>query len=220
MYEWSRPYGWVPDNAGVCARTAERTQTFIHQVLTNRECLTREEDANVNPTFQPEPGATYYLGSLSPDDKRRSFYEIDRDNNECAGIVVTIDDRSPQIGWFDLAPDDLLTDEPAVWISDKEFIYPVKMGLGISTCAMDQDYAQSARTINVLDIRVNQQCSHDHDWTITKTAVLIVVLLEIVRRILTLWLEVKALRRLDKKGSGPASRYSRMKRRLDVARFR
>ena len=123
LYEWSRPYDWAPSIKGLAPPAAARKQTFIYKVDTTKPDTTSEL------LFQPAPGATYYLGNLSPDNKYVSFYEIDRDDNKIrAGAVLTNDGISPKITWFEQTPDVATLDRPAVWVSNEQLVYPVKTG--------------------------------------------------------------------------------------------
>jgi hypothetical protein len=123
LYEWSRPYDWAPDATGLPAAAGARKQTFMYKVDTTAG----------NPTsqllFQPAPGATYYLGTLSPNAENVSFYEIDRDDNKVrAAVVQTNGGLSPKITWFDTTPDVARLDLPAAWLSNDELTFPVKTG--------------------------------------------------------------------------------------------
>jgi hypothetical protein len=82
--------------------------------------------------FHPVPRATYYLGDLSPDAKRLSFYGIYRDSNEWReGVVPETSTAIPKITWFDIPPDDSRLEQPPVWVSDDEFIYAIKNSPGM-----------------------------------------------------------------------------------------
>ena len=129
VYEWQRPYDWSPSNKGVSPAAAKRKQSFIYRVNTTFDRLKSYEKTTSEYLFYPAPGATYYLGSLSPDAKLISFFEIDRDDNKMRAAVVELNDEvSPKITWFTLTPDDARMDLPPVWTSNTELIYPIKTG--------------------------------------------------------------------------------------------
>lgn len=124
LYEWSRPYNWAPDVDWLAPAAAKRTQTWMYRVDTGLS-----DAATSHYVFHPGSGATYYLGDLSPDSRRVTFYEIDHDDNVVKAGVVTFDDTvTPTIDWFDAAPDSAKLDKPAIWLSDDEFVYPTKKG--------------------------------------------------------------------------------------------
>lgn len=129
VYEWQRPYDWSPSNKGVSRTAAKRKQSFIFRVNATFDRLKSYEKTTSEYLFYPAPGATYYLGSLSPDSKLISFFEIDRDDNKMRAAAVELNDEvSPKITWFGLTPDDARMDLPPVWTSNDELIYPVKTG--------------------------------------------------------------------------------------------
>jgi hypothetical protein len=131
IYEWQRPYDWAPSTKGISPAAAGRMQTFIYRVETSFDRLKAYVKPTSEPIFYPAPGATYYLGSLSPDEKRLSFYEIDRDDNKVRAAVVELSGEvSPKITWFDLAPDDARLDQVPVWVSASDLIYPIKQPRG------------------------------------------------------------------------------------------
>lgn len=123
LYEWQRPYNWSPDYTGLGGAVAARKETAIYKVN-----LTGEK-ASSEHLFYPAPGATYYMGNLSPDGKWLAFYELGWDDkNIRAGAVLTNDGISPRIAWFAPAPDHTQLTKPAVWLSNDELAYPGKGG--------------------------------------------------------------------------------------------
>jgi len=137
VYEWSRPYTWMPDASSVPRAVGERKQTFLYRVSIPRRWTgwpdlwrqTRPRESQ--DLFPPSPGATYYLGSISPDGRQVSFYELDWDDGAArAGVVLVVDPLPPEdavpqkITWFDVPPDVARLDEPPVWVSNDEVVYP------------------------------------------------------------------------------------------------
>jgi hypothetical protein len=121
LVEWQRPYDWVPPNAGLDRNVASRKQTLIFKVKTNVDKPVPEL------LFQPSPGATYYLGGLSPDGARVSFVELNRDDNFArTGVVELGDSLVPEIRWFDPVPDRRYFGELHEWITREEFVYSEK----------------------------------------------------------------------------------------------
>lgn len=119
LYEWGRPYlNWVPPRDGIAPITARRLQTFLFKVDTTTDAPTSEY------LLEPSAGATYWLGSLSPDSSRVSFYELDRDDNRSRTGVWNL--KEQKVMWFDLEPDDRRFDSMSPWLSNEEFVYPIK----------------------------------------------------------------------------------------------
>lgn len=114
LYEWRRPYPWHPSNQGLPRIVAERPQTLLMRV---------DAPPGVNPTeassielFPANPGATYWLGSLSPDGHWVSFYELDRDDGTLRVGAANISDAEvPRLVWFDRSPDLRHLDRPPAW---------------------------------------------------------------------------------------------------------
>lgn len=126
VYEWSRPYNWSPSARGLPRGVAQRHQTLLFKVqVPDRWRLSRPAPTSFE-WFPMAPGATYYLGSLSPNGLWLSFYELDRDDNRIrAGVAAISDDVPPRIVWFDLPPDLGRLDRPASWESDSSLVYPI-----------------------------------------------------------------------------------------------
>src|SRR5690606_13399334 len=113
LYEWSRPYDWAPDYKGLPKAVAARTQTFLYKVATSTASGVGSHGSEY--LFYPAAGATYYLGTLSPDARYLSFYELDWDDKRIrAAVVLTNDGVSPKITWFDPVPDAARLDQPPV----------------------------------------------------------------------------------------------------------
>lgn len=134
LYEWQRPYNWSPDATGLARTASMRPQTTLYRVLIPDDWRWINEPVT-EPLFPMLPGATYWLGNLSPDGEWISVYQLDRDDKVMkAGVAatrheVTVDDP-PKIVWFDIAPDDVRFDRPPAWSADgKRLVYPVKGGL-------------------------------------------------------------------------------------------
>lgn len=124
LYEWSRPYEWAPDVDWLAPAAAKRMQTWIYKVDTNISSTTSEY------LFHPSSACTYYLGSLAPNGKAVTFYEVNHDDNETkAGVVILDGSYPPRITRFKPAPDSARLELPPVWTSNEEFVYPTKTGL-------------------------------------------------------------------------------------------
>lgn len=120
LYEWMRPYEGAPEPGVQPVLDGSRKQTFLYRVSTT---TMRVESKYL---FIPQPRNTYYLGSLSPDSKYVSFYEIDRDQKRVrAGVAETSGRVLPKITWFPAVPDHRRLDLPARWISNTELVYRV-----------------------------------------------------------------------------------------------
>jgi hypothetical protein len=129
LYEWSRPYDWVPNLSDMAPVVRARMQTFLYRVTTPQEWRTYQPPVSTD-LFPPAPGATYFLGNLSPGGKWASFYELDWDDGKIrAGVVETTQVVPPKITWLELPPDEGRLDQPAVWVSDAELVYPLKSEL-------------------------------------------------------------------------------------------
>lgn len=140
VYEWQRPYNWTPDGKGLSKVATNRQQTTLYRVLIPEDW--RWIDAPTSEELFPMlPGATYWLGDLSPDGEWVSVYELDRDDKKMkAGVAATRHvievDKPPKIVWFDIAPDDARFDRPPAWTADgKSLVYPVKGGLARADAA-------------------------------------------------------------------------------------
>jgi hypothetical protein len=130
IYEWQRPYGWTPDDRGVAATVVKRPLTRLYRVRTPDTW-----GGAVPPTsfefFPPKPGATYWLGDISPDGQWASFYELDADDNALRAGIAKIDFDAPsQLIRFDLPPDNSRLDRAPAWSSDGTALtYPIKGGV-------------------------------------------------------------------------------------------
>ena len=133
LYEWKRPYNWTPDAKDLSRAAASRPQTTLYRVLIPDDWRWIDEPTS-EQLFPMLPGATYWLGELSPDGEWVSVYQLDRDDKTVkAGVAATRHiieaDKPPKIVWFDLPPDDNRFDHPPTWAADgKSLTYPVKGG--------------------------------------------------------------------------------------------
>jgi len=124
VYEWMRPYNWVRDTGPIPKAAAERMQTWLYRVDIDRS------PPNSEYVFFPGSGASYWLGSFSPNGSKLNFYELDNDTNMLkAGVVEFTDPVTPRLTWFDAAPDGNRLGQPPVWLSNDEFAYPTKNGM-------------------------------------------------------------------------------------------
>lgn len=120
LYEWMRPYNWVRDTKWLPPKTAERMQAWLYRVDVTYS------DATSEYLFFPDPGSGYWLGDLSPDGTRVTFYELDNDEDKVkAGVWHLMDEK---LTWFETPPDAKRLDEPALWLSNEEVAYPAKSG--------------------------------------------------------------------------------------------
>jgi hypothetical protein len=128
IYEWSRPYDWAPDTKGLPGEAAARKQTTIFKVQAVGDWNYYQHPKS-DYLFYPAAGATYYLGTLSPDSSRVTVYELDRDDNALrVGAIKANDGIAPEIIWFEVPPDVARLDLLPVWTSNEEFVYPVATG--------------------------------------------------------------------------------------------
>jgi hypothetical protein len=124
VYEWMRPYGWVRDTGSLPKHAVERMQTWLYRVEAGRTPPTSEY------VFFPGMSASYWLGAFSPDASKLSFYELDNDNRLLkTGIVELTDPANPRLVWFDAEPDGDKLNQPPVWLSNDELVYPAKSGM-------------------------------------------------------------------------------------------
>lgn len=125
LYEWCRPYDWTPEQAGTPVAAALRKQTLLYKVLT--PLRTWLPGAVIPQIFlHPAPGATYYLGALSPDSSMLSLHELNRDDNQVRGDAVSFDEANSGNSWLTPPPDEAPQMNPPIWMSDGELVYPVK----------------------------------------------------------------------------------------------
>ncbi len=116
VYEWMRPYNWVPETDWLPEKAGKRMQAWLYKV-----------DTKYTPTtsyylFHPHPGSSYYLGALSPDSTKVSFYALNHDDNVIKAGVWNLTEE--KLTWFEPTPDASRLDEPPVWLSNDELIYP------------------------------------------------------------------------------------------------
>ena len=120
LYEWRRPYDWDKDFGILPSNVPAHMQSWIYRV-----------DPDISATdskylFLYESGASQWLGSLSPDANRVSFYSLDDDNKLKTGVW---DFAKSKIIWFEtIAPDPKRLDQAPVWTSKNELIYPAAAG--------------------------------------------------------------------------------------------
>jgi len=115
LYEWMRPYNWLRDGGSLPTQVASRMQTWLYKVDVNRSPTTSQY------VFFPGSGASYWLGGLSPDGTKVSFYALDDDNIVKAGVWNMKDEK---LTWFETLPDTRRLDELALWVSNDEIAYP------------------------------------------------------------------------------------------------
>ena len=129
LYEWGRPYfGWVPDVEWMAPNAARRLETFLYKVdfTPNYEYDVGRWKRTSEYLFYPNPGATYWLGDLSPDNRKVVLYELDHDDNNVRTGVFFLEEK--QLKWFEPRPDEGRIEGVTAWISDDEFLYPAKGG--------------------------------------------------------------------------------------------
>lgn len=139
LFEWARPYSWLPTWGKLPTTVRRRAHTFLYKVETPD--VWSEYDA---PTTQallpPAPGATYYLGDISPDGGKVAIYELDLDDGRLrVGIVPILGAAPPQIRWLDAVPDVKRLEERPHWKSNNEIVVPV----GSSLQSVNIDTGQS-----------------------------------------------------------------------------
>jgi hypothetical protein len=118
VYEWGRPYlNWAPDLGWIRPRAASRLQTFLFVVdLTNPH-------PSSEYLFYPNAGCTYWLGDLSPDNKRVILFELNHDERAVRAGVWSVVGR--HVTWFTPRADEERLDKMTAWLSNDEFIFPV-----------------------------------------------------------------------------------------------
>ena len=134
LYEWSRPYSWTRDTRGLTKKVAQRQQTWLYKVDVEGQLPTTSQYL-----FHPDPGASYWLGDLSPDSSLVTFYQLDNDDNSVKAGVWDI--TQSKLIWFDSAPDTEKFDQPAIWKSNEEVAYPTKLGWVRGTLPQKRDIA-------------------------------------------------------------------------------
>lgn len=122
LYEWLRPYDWKRDTTGLAAGPAKRDMAWLYQVK-----VRAVEQPTSEYTLMANGGASYYLGSLSPDHKHITFYRVNDDNTVNMGVARLADLYQT---FFDVTPNDARLDEPPVWLTNDTFIYPAKLETG------------------------------------------------------------------------------------------
>jgi hypothetical protein len=123
LYEWQKPFNWVRNTEGLPKTAANRMQTLIYKVETDYA------PSESRYLFYPESAASFWLGTLSPDASRVSFYELDHDTGKVKlGVydVVNGTTMDPKLTWFETGPppDSGRLDEPPVWVTNNQLIYP------------------------------------------------------------------------------------------------
>lgn len=125
LYEWGRPYvNWVPDTQWMAPNAARRMQVSLYRLNLKARDLSSEL------LFYPKPGASYWLGDLSPDSAHVVLYELDNDSNTVRAGVWSVHEK--KAWWFSPRPDEMRIESETVWMSSDEFIYPVKEGKGFA----------------------------------------------------------------------------------------
>jgi hypothetical protein len=137
---------------GLSRGVTEQMQTFSYQLDSGPTTAIFP-----NPTseylFHPAPGATYYLGAPSPDERVVSFYEWNWDDNQArAGVVENEQEASPQITWFDMPSDEKRIDKPTVWVSDDERNPSIQVTLNLATSVNIQIGADTE----------SRECNHEN----------------------------------------------------------
>jgi hypothetical protein len=132
IYEWQRPYAWVPSARSVDTKAARRLQTTIFKVKiapkrASSYELSRYGETTSELLIPPSSGSTYYLGSASPDSRYVVVHEFNRvTNSSRTGAVELSNDPAPKVVWFDTPPDQSAMDIAPVWTSKEEFLYRAK----------------------------------------------------------------------------------------------
>ena len=119
LYEWGRPYlGNPPDARWMAPSSARRLQTFLYKVDLTRPDPTSEY------LFYPNASCTYWLGDLSPDNKRAVVFELNHDKREMRIGVWNFEEKEAKAAWFDRPPDQKRFAALTAWISNEVFVYP------------------------------------------------------------------------------------------------
>lgn len=125
VYEWGRPYlNWVPQTRWMAPKAARRLQTFLYKVDLTRPGSTSEY------LFYPNAGCTYWLGDISPDNRRVIIFELDHDDQRVRAGIYDLEDGDHMVQWLGPRPDEARLEEFSAWISNTEFIYPAKDSKG------------------------------------------------------------------------------------------
>jgi hypothetical protein len=128
LYEWSRPYNWPRRTADLPESLCVRNQTLLFRVSTPDKWPWFRVPTSTE-LIPPQPGATYYLGSLSPDSRCVAIYEFDWDRRQArAGVVETASATPPKTVWFQRSPDLTQLTRPSEWTSNETLIFPTKQG--------------------------------------------------------------------------------------------
>ncbi|TSB01586.1 hypothetical protein [Sphingorhabdus contaminans] len=124
VFEWSRPYNWVPVRRGLSKTDHARQQTFLYLVKIPA-VGDFSTTAFAESVFPANAGATYYLGGLSPDGSILSFYELDRDDAKVRLGIVSLSGPKPRRPvWFDVPLNREQLNRPARWLTDELLMYP------------------------------------------------------------------------------------------------
>src|SRR5579872_505707 len=101
LYEWQKPYNWIRKTKGLPKAAVNRMQTLIYKVETDTDSPTSEY------LFYPQSAASFWLGAISPDGGKVSFYELDNDTNKVKlGVYDVINGTimEPKLTWFETGP--------------------------------------------------------------------------------------------------------------------
>lgn len=121
FYEWYRPFPWASQPIGGPADRLNRGIAWLYQVRLSERGASTSEYA-----LMPNAGASYRLGSLSPDQKHLIFCRVNGDMTVDIG-VVRLEDMHQYL--YDVAPDGAKLDR-AVWLSNDKFVYPATTETG------------------------------------------------------------------------------------------
>lgn len=114
LYEWTRPYDWDRAFDSLPPNVPAHMQTWLYKVDTDLSPSSSEY------LFYPMPGCSYWLGALSPDAKKVSFYVLDEENHLKAGVYDLVDSK---FTWFTMAPEGRELDHGPFWVSNQELVY-------------------------------------------------------------------------------------------------
>lgn len=123
VYEWGRPYlNWAPETKWMAPGAAKRLETFLYTVdLDEPDTRTSSEFL-----FYPNAGCSYWLGDLSADNKHLVVYELSHDDRRVRAGFWSVETKKMQ--WLTPRADEARIEEGGAWISNDEFLYPIKGG--------------------------------------------------------------------------------------------